>query len=152
MTLKMEALSLSETSVSICQSPGLKSHTNLPQHRRENLKSPVLTVIKNRLYFLFLQFLWKKMATLSTSGGMAHGFNYRSIQLPCWIYECVYVYVNSVWGTEEVFIWRSYQLQYIHGVQELRSILRDLIPELMRSQKYHIHMGTIRNGPELKSF
>jgi len=27
------------------------------------------------------------------------------------------------------------------GVQELRSLLRDLIPELILSQKLHIHMG-----------
>ena len=30
--------------------------------------------------------------------------------------------------------------------QELRSLLRDLIPELILSQKRHIHMGPIRNG------
>jgi len=30
--------------------------------------------------------------------------------------------------------------------QELRSLFPDLIPELMMSQKRHIHMGPIRNG------
>jgi hypothetical protein len=43
-------------------------------------------------------------------------------------------------------------LQYIHGVQELRSIFWDLIPELMRSQKYLIHMGIVLNGLGVKNF
>jgi len=30
--------------------------------------------------------------------------------------------------------------------QEWRSLLRDLIPELILSQKLHIHMGPIHNG------
>jgi hypothetical protein len=30
--------------------------------------------------------------------------------------------------------------------QELRSLRRDLIPELILSQKCHIHMGPIRSG------
>jgi hypothetical protein len=30
--------------------------------------------------------------------------------------------------------------------QELKSPLRDLIPELIMSQKRHIHMAPIRNG------
>jgi len=36
--------------------------------------------------------------------------------------------------------------------QELRSLLRDLIPELILSQKRHIHMGTIGNGSGVMSF
>jgi len=36
--------------------------------------------------------------------------------------------------------------------QELRSVLRDLIPDLMLSQKHHIHMGAIRNGSGVTSF
>ena len=36
--------------------------------------------------------------------------------------------------------------------QELRSLLRDLIPELILSQKLHIHMGPIRNGSGGMSF
>ena len=36
--------------------------------------------------------------------------------------------------------------------QELRSVLLDLIPELMLSQKHHIHMGPIRNGSGVMSF
>jgi len=37
---------------------------------------------------------------------------------------------------------------------ELRSVFRDLIPELMRSQKRHIrvHLGPIRNGSGVMSF
>jgi hypothetical protein len=35
---------------------------------------------------------------------------------------------------------------------ELRSLLRDLIPELILSQKRHIHMGPIGNGSEVMSF
>ena len=30
--------------------------------------------------------------------------------------------------------------------QELRSLLQDLIPELMLSQKLHIHVGPVRDG------
>jgi hypothetical protein len=36
--------------------------------------------------------------------------------------------------------------------QELRSMLWDLIPELMLSQKCHIHMGPIGNGSGVMSF
>jgi len=36
--------------------------------------------------------------------------------------------------------------------QELRSLLRDLIPELILSQKLHIHMGPIRNGSGVTKF
>jgi len=36
--------------------------------------------------------------------------------------------------------------------QELRSLVRDLIPELILSQKRHIHMGPIRNGSGVMSF
>jgi hypothetical protein len=41
---------------------------------------------------------------------------------------------------------------YIYRVsQELRAIFRDLIPELMLSQKCHIHMGPFRNGSGVMS-
>ena len=36
--------------------------------------------------------------------------------------------------------------------QELRSLLRDLIPELILGQKGHIHMGLIRSGSGVMSF
>jgi len=36
--------------------------------------------------------------------------------------------------------------------QELRSLFRDLIPELILSQKCHIHMDPIRNGSGVMSF
>ena len=36
--------------------------------------------------------------------------------------------------------------------RELRSLLRDLIPELILSQKCHIHMGPIHNGSGVTSF
>jgi hypothetical protein len=36
--------------------------------------------------------------------------------------------------------------------QEIRSIFRDLIPELMLSQKHVIHMGPIRNGSGVVRF
>jgi hypothetical protein len=36
--------------------------------------------------------------------------------------------------------------------QVLRSVFRDLIPELMLSQKRHIHMGPIRNGSGVMRF
>jgi len=42
---------------------------------------------------------------------------------------------------------------YIYRVsQELRSLLRDLIPELILSQKRHIHMGVIGNDSGVMSF
>jgi len=42
---------------------------------------------------------------------------------------------------------------YIYRVsQELRSLFRDLIPELILSQKRHIHMGQIRNCSGVMSF
>ena len=36
--------------------------------------------------------------------------------------------------------------------QELRSLIRVLIPELILSQKHHIHMGPIGNGSGVMSF
>jgi len=36
--------------------------------------------------------------------------------------------------------------------QELRSLLQDLIPELILSQKRHIHMGPIHDGLDVMSF
>jgi hypothetical protein len=36
--------------------------------------------------------------------------------------------------------------------QELRSLLRDLIPDLILSQKRHIHMGQIGNGSGVMVF
>jgi len=36
--------------------------------------------------------------------------------------------------------------------QELRSLLWDLIPELILSQKRHIHTGPIRNGSGVNEF
>jgi len=36
--------------------------------------------------------------------------------------------------------------------QDLRTIIQDLIPELMLSQKRHIHMGPIHNGSGVMSF
>jgi len=36
--------------------------------------------------------------------------------------------------------------------QELRSLLQDLIPELILSQKHHTHMGPIGNGSGVMSF
>jgi len=36
--------------------------------------------------------------------------------------------------------------------QELRSIIWDLIPELMMSQKSHIHMGPVCYGSGVMSF
>jgi len=36
--------------------------------------------------------------------------------------------------------------------EELRSILGDLIPELMLSQKRHVLMGPNRNGSDVMSF
>jgi hypothetical protein len=42
--------------------------------------------------------------------------------------------------------------RYIQVSQELRSLVRDLIPELILSQKPHIHMGPIHNGSGVTSF
>jgi len=36
--------------------------------------------------------------------------------------------------------------------QELRSVLWDLTPELMLSQKRHIHMGPVHNGSGIMIF
>jgi len=36
--------------------------------------------------------------------------------------------------------------------QDLRAILQDLIPELMLSQKHHIHMGPIGNSSGVMRF
>jgi len=40
----------------------------------------------------------------------------------------------------------------IQDVQELRSLLRDLIPELILSQKLHIHNSPTGNGSGVMSF
>jgi len=41
----------------------------------------------------------------------------------------------------------------LHRVsQELRSLLQDLIPELILSKKYHTHIGPICNGSGIRSF
>ena len=43
--------------------------------------------------------------------------------------------------------------QVIHRMpQELRSLFRDLIPELILSQKRHMHMGPIRKDSVVMSF
>jgi len=53
---------------------------------------------------------------------------------------------------EEAFKYCS-MIVLVHRVsQELRSILWDLIPELMLSQKLHIHMDPIHNGSGLMIF
>jgi len=41
---------------------------------------------------------------------------------------------------------------YIYMSQELRSLLRDLIPEPILSQKRHTHRGPIGNGSGVMSF
>jgi len=54
---------------------------------------------------------------------------------------CVYIYMYI------------YIYTYIHRVsQEIKSLLRDLIPELIMSQERHIHMGPIHNGSGVTSF
>jgi len=47
--------------------------------------------------------------------------------------------------------WATLTLTY-RVSQELRSLLQDLIPELILSQKRHIHMGPIGNGSGVMSF
>ena len=46
----------------------------------------------------------------------------------------------------------TFGLSVLQVSQELRSLLRHLIPELILSQKRHIHMGPIRNGSGVMSF
>ena len=62
---------------------------------------------------------------------------------------------NSSRFTYPVFVdsWRFSVFHSLHSItpciqvsQELRSLLWDLIPELILSQKRHIHMGPIHNG------
>jgi len=50
-------------------------------------------------------------------------------------------YIAEYWSTE------IYRMS-----QELRSLLQDLIPELILSRKRHIHMGPIRDGSGVTSF
>jgi hypothetical protein len=47
---------------------------------------------------------------------------------------------------------KKYGTQIYSVSQELRSILRDLILELMLRQKRRIHVGPIRSGSEVMSF
>jgi hypothetical protein len=68
---------------------------------------------------------------------------------------CIYMYIHAYMYT---YI-HTHMCTYIYiclGLyrvsQELRSLLRDLIPELILSHKHHIHMGTIRNGSGVMSF
>jgi len=53
--------------------------------------------------------------------------------------------MNDLHGVQDLFA--IYRVS-----QELRSLLRDLIPELILSQKCHIHMGPIRKGSGVMSF
>jgi len=54
----------------------------------------------------------------------------------------VYIYIH----TQYIYI-------YIYRVfQELESLLRDLISELILSQKDHIHKSPIRNGSGVMTF
>ena len=57
------------------------------------------------------------------------------------MYVYIYIYISlCVW----VYIYRV--------SQELKSLFRDLIPELILSKKRHIHMGPIHNISGVMSF
>jgi hypothetical protein len=57
-------------------------------------------------------------------------------------------------GMEDVYgsLNKKYETRIYRVSQELRSVLRDLIPELMLRQKRHIHVGPFRIGSEVTSF
>ena len=50
-------------------------------------------------------------------------------------------------------MWSSAYI-YIHTQvsQEWRSLIQDLIPELILSQKRHVHMGPVRTGSGVNEF
>jgi len=67
---------------------------------------------------------------------------------------CVYIYIYI---HTHIYTYTHWDILYIHiyiqVAQELRSLFRDLIPELILSQKViHTHMGPIRNGSGVMSF
>jgi len=55
---------------------------------------------------------------------------------------------NNCTGSLNIVFFR----RRIQVSQELRSLLRDLIPELILSQKSHTHMGPICDGLGVTSF
>lgn len=57
----------------------------------------------------------------------------------CFIFSGVHTHAHICIYTYRVF-------------QDLGSIFQDLIPELMLSQKRHVHMGPIGNGSGVRSF
>ena len=87
---------------------------------------------------------------------MTHGARHQTTQ--CHILEdsCLYIYhqktsnlveqVSIVVLSESVTSFTLYRVS-----QELRSLLRDLIPELILRQKCHIHTGPVRNGSGVRS-
>ena len=77
---------------------------------------------------------------LQGTGNVTVALNLLGMCVYVCMYACVYVCV--------------YVCTYmcIQGAQALRSLLRDLIPELILSQKRHIHMGPIGNGSGVTSF
>jgi len=59
----------------------------------------------------------------------------------------IHWYLNQFCNVKEDFFAHIYRMS-----QELRSVLQDLIPELMLSQKRYIHMDSIHNGSGVMSF
>jgi len=61
--------------------------------------------------------------------------------------KCQYSYMLLLSFSTPLTIYPTTIIINLYRVsQELRSLLQDLIPELMLSQKRHIHMGPIGNG------
>ena len=59
-----------------------------------------------------------------------------------WLSECTVGELNT--SASQMSVFPLYRVS-----QELRSLLRDLIPELTLNKKSHVHMGPIHNVQEL---
>jgi hypothetical protein len=62
----------------------------------------------------------------------------------------VHLHVTQGMYIHLVYI-EQYYITLYRMSQELMSLVQDLIPELILSQKCHIHMGQIHNGSEVMS-
>jgi len=80
-------------------------------------------------------------------------FNTKSPRIRCVISSCSFQPHPICSEFSKSFPYKKIINQNLtQSIQELRSILRDLISELLLRQKHHTHMGPIGNGSGVMSF
>jgi len=106
------------------------------RHLRENLKPYTLWSMSPKFCVECVLLNWRRVLLLPASNFQVKKTDTYTHQI---IFICVCVRVRVCVCVCSVS-------------QELRSLFRDLIPELILSQKRHIHKRPIRNGSGVMSF